>query len=156
MRRGFPPRDERIRARTDHDVDAGVDILRRVHLTHGYPVNWPDDPSGWLRGGTESAWVATTPVSCVGHVAVAVDAGIAFVERLFVEPGREGAGIGRALLRHATAEGRELAGDVMLDVIAADDAANRLYRAEGWTEVSRTSIAWGRSPDSAVIRFRAP
>ena len=150
------PGEERIRAREDHDLDACVRILRGVHRRHGYPVNWPDDPIGWLRGTSDSAWVATVDGACVGHVAIAVDAGVALVERLFADPAHAGLGIGRQLLRHAAAQGRDLTGDVMLDVVAADDAANGLYRAEGWSEVSRTPISWGATPTSMLVRFRAP
>ncbi|UPK73993.1 GNAT family N-acetyltransferase [Nocardioidaceae bacterium SCSIO 66511] len=147
-------RTMKIRERCDDDLDECVRILRKVHEHLGYPVNWPADPADWLSGGSTAAWVATIGGDPVGHVAAVANSGSALVERLFVDPEYSGAGIGRALLRHAASQARLMHSQVMLDVVAGRDAANGLYRAEGWTEVSRTSIAW--APGRSLIRFRAP
>ncbi|MDR6326186.1 hypothetical protein [Actinoplanes couchii] len=37
-----------IRERGDADLDGCVALLRDVHAADGYPVNWPEDPRGWL------------------------------------------------------------------------------------------------------------
>ncbi|UYM06101.1 GNAT family N-acetyltransferase [Solicola gregarius] len=93
----------RIRVRTDDDLDTCVRILRSVHEQYAYPVNWPADPRTWLRGESDAAWVAETDGGIAGHVSLAVDGDYALVERLFVDPDRSGAGLGRALLRHGAA-----------------------------------------------------
>ena len=145
-----------IRARSAADLDACVRILGAVHRRYGYPVNWPADPQTWLEARPGHAWVATVEGSYAGHVAITLEGGSALVERLFVDPARSGTGIGRALLRHAVAEARTRVAEVLLDVVAAEDAANGLYRAEGWTELSRVPISWGPTPASTLTRFRAP
>lgn len=144
-----------IRARKDDDVAECVRVLRAVHERVGYPVNWPDDPQRWLAG--DLAWVAVAGCGTVcGQVAVAVDGPDALIERLFVDPAYTGGGIGRGLLRHAVRAARAMRPRVLLDVVAADDAANRLYVAEGWAEVGRTPIAWAGRPGAELVRYRAP
>ena len=145
-----------LRVRTASDIDMCVRVLRDVHQQHGYPVNWPADPRAWLTAAAGSAWVALAAGDIAGHVAVSFDDDVAFVERLFVAPARSGCGIGRALLRKAVSEARLRAAEVFLDVVAAEDTANALYRAEDWVEVARSPIDWGPSPASTLIRFRAP
>lgn len=145
----------RIRRRREADVAGCVRVLRAVHERAGYPVNWPADPQAWLAG--DLVWVAVRSDGTVcGQVAVADDAAGPLVERLFVDPGHTGAGIGRALLRHGLREARAIGTPVYLDVVAADDPANGLYRAERWTEVSRTQIDWGRDTSAGLVRYRAP
>lgn len=143
-----------IRPRTDDDLDDCVGILRAVHERSGYPVNWPSDPAGWLAGGR--AWVADADGHVAGHVAVIRDGDSALVERLFVDPAHSGEGVGRALLRHGQREARGLSDDVFLDVVAAPDAANGLYRSEGWIELGRRSVDWGRDATTELVRYRAP
>lgn len=143
-----------IRARRVTDVAACVRVLRAVHEQLGYPVNWPDDPAEWLA--CDRVWVAVLADGTVcGQVAVTVDGSEALVERLFVDPAYTGAGIGRALLRHGLREARTIRSRVFLDVVGADDAANGLYRAEGWTEAGRTPIDWA-GPAAELVRYRAP
>lgn len=143
-----------IRPRTDADIAACTRILAAVHNQLGYPVNWPEDPGDWLAG--DPAWVAVSEDGEVrGQVSVRDLGADVLIERLFVDPAYGGRGIGRALLRHAL-EAVRTRGQVILDVVAADDAANALYRSEGWTVVSHKPIDWGRDPAAKLVRYRAP
>ncbi|MEU1806300.1 GNAT family N-acetyltransferase [Streptomyces sp. NPDC019937] len=48
-----------IRPRTGQDLAACVSALATVQRADRYPVDWPEDPEGWLTpGGMLGAWVA--------------------------------------------------------------------------------------------------
>ena len=78
------------------------------------------------------------------------------VERLFVDPGATGQGIGRALLQHCVTTAAALARDLSLEVVDNRGAAVHLYRRAGWLETGRTPIDWGGEHASELIRFTAP
>ena len=89
-----------------------------VHRSDGYPVNWPEDPAGWLSRGSElGAWIVEADGRVAGHVSLApggpddVAPGVwsehgagrapdrtAVLGRLFVAPRARGRGVGALLI----------------------------------------------------------
>jgi GNAT superfamily N-acetyltransferase len=147
-----------IRARTATDLDDCIRLLAEVHKTAGYPVNWPADPGGWLSPEEAlGCWVLTLDGEVAGHLIV-TGAGSdgALVERLFVDPGRTRAGLGRQLLEYAIDFAREQGRQLMLDVVDKPGGAVDFYRRTGWREAGRIPIDWGGDQASEMIRFQAP
>ncbi|HEV8055129.1 MAG TPA: GNAT family N-acetyltransferase [Nocardioidaceae bacterium] len=151
-----------IRQRTVLDLGACARVLKSVHRTFGYPVNWPADPVRWLSPQEDiNAWVATADARVVGHLALAArpsarPAREAMVERFFVDPTSTGLGIGRRLLDHGLASARAQALDVALEVADNCQAAVELYRRAGWRETAQMPIDWGRDKASTLLRFEPP
>jgi len=147
-----------IRQRTNADLDRCVGLLRTVHDKAGYPINWPDDPRGWLTPPNAiGCWVITVEDQVAGHVAVTRGGpGQALVERLFVDPAETGAGLGRRLLDHSMTVAAEH--DLRLSLEVADNchAAIALYKRAGWQETGRTPITWGGTTAGTVIGFAPP
>jgi GNAT superfamily N-acetyltransferase len=147
-----------IRARTDADLDPCISFLRTVHTQAGYPVNWPADPRNWLTPPDAlGCWVITVDDRVAGHVAVTRGRpGQALVERLFVDPGETGAGLGRRLLDHCVTVAAENDLELALEVADNCHAAIALYQRAGWQETRRTPISWGGPTASTVIGFAHP
>ncbi|NVE00104.1 GNAT family N-acetyltransferase [Massilia sp. BJB1822] len=74
-------------------------------------------------------WVACLDGTPLGFIGL-IDS---FIGGLFVDPGRQGSGIGRALALHAL----KLKGELELEVYAENRAACAFYRRLGFEEVSR-------------------
>jgi GNAT superfamily N-acetyltransferase len=140
-----------IREKTDDDTAACLDLLTRVHARDGYPLHLaPGDLPAFFRSDHErAAWVAERDGEIVGHVAlhcppedptltVAAEAtglpvgGLALLARLFVAPELRRTGLGRALVRHATARAPVWGRRAVLDVGRSLPAAVALYESEGW------------------------
>jgi GNAT superfamily N-acetyltransferase len=147
-----------IRTRTAADLDDCVRLLAEVHKTAGYPVNWPADPGGWLSPEEAlGCWVLTLDGELAGHLIVtAEDADTALVERLFVDPRRTRAGLGRQLLEHAIDFAAEQGRRLTLDVVNSRHGAVEFYRRAGWQETGRIPIDWGGDQASEMIRFERP
>ena len=147
-----------LRTRTEADLDRCIEFLRTVHDKAGYPINWPDDPQGWLTPpDAVGCWVITVDDRVVGHVAVTRGApGQALVERLFVDPAETGAGLGRRLLDHCLTVAAENDLDLSLEVADNCHAAIALYERAGWRETRRTPISWGGAAASVLIGFAPP
>ena len=143
-----------IRDKADADGPACLDLLLRVHARDGYPLHLPpEDVEGFFATEAEvAAWVAEHEGRIVGHVAlhwgpydptlVAVHRTIGLpvrelfmVSRLFVAPDVRRAGVGRALLGHATANAQSLGRRAVLDVGQTLSAAVALYESQGWMRV---------------------
>ena len=109
-----------IRSKTENDAAQCLDLLMQVHESDGYPMYLPEDVPAFITPEYEvAAWVAERDGRIVGHAALhqaSVDPTLAaaqratglpadrlsVVSRLFTSPALRRAGIGRALLRHAT------------------------------------------------------
>jgi GNAT superfamily N-acetyltransferase len=147
-----------IRPRTAADLDACVQLLAEVHKSAGYPVNWPVDPGGWLSPEEAlGCWVLTLDGEVAGHLVVTAEgAQGALVERLFVDPGRTRAGLGRQLLEYAITFAGEHGRQLLLDVVDNHHGAVEFYRRTGWRESGRTPIDWAGDYASELIRFEPP
>ena len=146
-----------IRPRIESDFVSCVVLLRDVHESAGYPVNWPDDPKDWLTPPDAlGCWVVTVDGEVAGHVAITKADGGALVERLFVDPKQTGQGLGRQLLDHAATVAGDHELELTLEVADNCTAAIALYTRAGWRETGRTPIDWGGDQASAVINFSAP
>ncbi|MGW6057126.1 GNAT family N-acetyltransferase [Streptomyces sp. NPDC055189] len=165
----------RVRPRTDPDLPACVEALAQVHEADGYPTNWPDDPAGWLTGGSlVGVWVAELDGRVTGHVAlcrsgaddvapvlwsrregVPVD-GTAVVSRLFVAPGARGHGLGARLLARVAAEAGDLGLQPVLDVVESDTSATALYERTGWRFLGTGEQHWSPLQTVTVRCYAAP
>ncbi|MET4921063.1 GNAT family N-acetyltransferase [Streptomyces sp. PSRA5] len=164
-----------VRHRDASDLDACVRVLAEVHDSDGYPVNWPQDPAGWLAPPeSRAAWVALLDGRIVGHVCLSrarpgdTAPGIwsertgnspektAVVSRLFVSPGARGHGIGALLLTGTVREARERGLRPVLDVVTSDRAAAALYERQGWTLMGTDEQRWGPDRTVQVHCFVAP
>ena len=104
------------------------------------------------------AWVAVENGDLLGHVALHPrswagvmdlgrratgldDDGLAVVARLLVSPTARRRGLGRALLRVAASNALRMGRRPILDVVADDEAAIRLYEAEGWQLLGMVQLA---------------
>lgn len=140
----------RIRERTDEDLDELGTILTRVHAEDGYPVEGVASPRAWLTDpGFLRSWVAERDGALLGQVSLAapeeaetialwrerterdIDE-VAVLARLFVSPEARGLGTGEALTRAVMEHAREHDTALVLDVMAKDRAAIRLYERLGW------------------------
>ena len=90
-----------------------------------------------------SAWVAETTEAVAGFAAL--DAATENVWALFVEPGAEGIGIGRALHDHMIAWARAQGLQHLWLTTSPATRAEGFYRRSGWQEANRT--------ESGEIRF---
>lgn len=151
-----------IRNRSDADGSACLDLLLRVRARDGYPIDLPpeDVENFFVTEAEVAAWVAEQDGRIVGHVAlhwapddptlVAVQRAIGLpvpelfmVSRLFVDPEVRRAGVGRALLGHATRHAQSLGRQAVLDVGQRLLAAVALYESEGWRRVDELHLELG-------------
>ncbi|MEE2042598.1 GNAT family N-acetyltransferase [Nocardiopsis tropica] len=142
--------DVTVRVREEADLGASARALVKVHAVDGYPVEGVDDPRAWLTPpGLLRAWVAELDREVVGHVGVGrADGGdavlrgaealggsgerIAVLARLFVLPEARRRAVGERLTVAATEFARASGLRLVLDVMAKDRAAIRLYERLGW------------------------
>jgi GNAT superfamily N-acetyltransferase len=155
-----------IRARTDADVDACVEVMRRTHEVDGYPRYWPAKPDRFLQAKQETdAFVAVTreggppgegervvgqvalhdaagePVEALACAATGLDpGGLAVLARLLVDPDVRGRGVGRALVRQAVARAHETGRRPVLDVLRETPGPIALYESEGWERLGPTTL----------------
>lgn len=145
-----------IRPRTDADLDACVQALADVRAADRYPVDWPDDPRGWLTpGDLAAAWVAVADGAVTGHVGLArtrlKPLGITLggaVTRLFVTPPARRGGLAARLL----AEVRIAAGGPLaLEVSDEGRAAIAFYERHGWRRYASTRARWLNSAGEPAL-----
>ncbi|WP_223167992.1 GNAT family N-acetyltransferase [Nonomuraea sp. SYSU D8015] len=126
-----------IRDRTPEDLAACVEALAEVQAVDRYPVDWPDDPAGWLTpDGLVRAWVAAEAGIVLGHVALTGDLEIT---RLFVTPAARGRGVAALLLHTVRAAART---PLKLQVSSEGTAAIRFYERSGWRRVGSSRATW--------------
>ncbi|GAA3926326.1 hypothetical protein GCM10022244_39580 [Streptomyces gulbargensis] len=166
---------DRLRPRSDDDLEACVRVLAEVHRADGYPVDWPARPGAWLAPAAGlGAWVAERDGAVTGHVALAAagdgdlapalwsgrngsrTAATAVVGRLFVAPWARGRGLGALLLGRAVEEARGRGLHPVLDVVASDTAATALYERLGWRRLATVAQHWGPSREVSVHCYAAP
>jgi len=113
------------------------DIPRLIEIRASVRENRLSDPASiaaadyapYVAGGRCWVWEEAE-----GEIAgfAALDAGAATVWALFVEPGAEGRGVGRALLERLTREARRLGLAELRLVTEPGSRAEQVYRAAGW------------------------
>lgn len=161
-----------VRTRVAEDLPALAEVLVRVHERDGYPVEGVADPLAWLsHPDALASWTAVIEEVPVGQVTLTSadpDEGgariwtehtgrqvseLAIVVRLFVDPGHRTVGAGRLLmasaLRHATNIGRS----VVLDVMAKDRDAIRLYERLGGRRIGAIEHKFGSSQTEPALVF---
>ncbi|MFV2197524.1 GNAT family N-acetyltransferase [Nocardiopsis sp. LOL_012] len=151
------PREARIRPRTDADLPALASALVEVHARGGYPVEGVADPCAWLDfPGLRHSWVAEVGGCAVGQIGLGGPDGedavrmwaaytggdptrVAVLARLYVLPEARGAGLGERLTRTAMDHARDHGLSLVLDVMAKDRAAIRLYERLDWTRLGEAA-----------------
>jgi GNAT superfamily N-acetyltransferase len=156
-----------VRGRTADDLVECVKILAEVHRLDAYPMNWPDDPAGWLSSSKlVEAWVATLDGRIVGHVGLATGgpgdaapklfgAPALMVSRLFVSPAARTHGAGRALLEQAVHAAQDRGLRPVLDVHSISTATIAFYKRVGWHLLGTSEAQWGPHR-VAVHSYAAP
>jgi GNAT superfamily N-acetyltransferase len=159
-----------VRARATADVPALVGLMREVHERDRYPVQWPDDPAGFLDPVDGlAAWVVDISSTVVGHVmltepdpAVATVLGVSggevvVVSRLFVASSARGHGVGARLLAAAVEAGRALECGLALEVLSLNADAIAFYERSGWTPAGSRPARAPRAPAGTMaLLYRAP
>lgn len=143
-----------VRARTESDVLALVQVGRRTHLSDRYP--WRDhvDLAAFLRGPAPAlgAWAAELDGAVVGQVVLSepepawvADGGlpgdVLAVSRLLVDPGARRVGAARALLHAASALANPR--PVGLDVMLPSTATVEFYERLGWRRTGTGEFVLG-------------
>jgi GNAT superfamily N-acetyltransferase len=156
-----------VRDRTADDLGECVKILAEVHRLDAYPMNWPDDPAGWLsRSKLLEAWVAALDGRIIGHVGLATGgpgdaapklfgAPTLMVSRLFVARAARAHGAGRALLAQAVRAAHERGLRPVLDVHSVSTATIAFYERLGWHLLGTSEAQWG-THRVAVHSYAAP
>jgi GNAT superfamily N-acetyltransferase len=156
------------------DLPGAAKALTEVHGTDGYPVEGVDDPQAWLRSDDVlAAWVAEADGGIVGHVAVmrpegedAValwieqsgddEARVAVLARLFVIQAARKHATGMHLMEAAMGYARAHDLRLVLDVMAKDAAAIRLYERLGWRKIGESTHHFGAGESIPAICYVAP
>jgi GNAT superfamily N-acetyltransferase len=154
-----------IRTRHVTDLDECVDALRAVHEADAYPLNWPEDPRGWLTPPRFlQAWIAEeSGGAVVGHVALQrlpnasnsqAPARHAELSRLYVTPAARRRSLASALVRQALSWAAEHGYELTLHVPdERRSAAVAFYEATGWRFSHTTAADW-TTPDGGPVKLR--
>jgi len=163
-----------VRQRLDSDVIQAAAGLVRVHARDGYPVEGVGRPEEWLTPrGMINAWVAVKSGTVIGHVTVSRPAdepavslwversgesasSVAVLARLFVVPEARNVAAGEGLVRAAVDYARGEGIRLVLDVLAKDAAAIRLYTRLGWKSIGSAVHAYGVRQEAEAFCFVAP
>ena len=150
FRMNSPSPEITVRPRTDEDLEACAALLVEVHAVDGYPVEGVAQPLEWLTpDNILASWVAEDAAGAiVGHVMLmhpgtedvvrlwrqlepSNESPIAVGGRLFVRPQERRHGTGGLLAQAALDYALESGTVILLDVMAKDKAAIRMYERLG-------------------------
>jgi GNAT superfamily N-acetyltransferase len=163
-----------IRTRRDSDIPGAAIGLVEVHAKDGYPVEGVDQPTTWLTPPSLiKSWVAELDGRIVGHVSLTRPNGedavslwlnrgqgteeeTAVLARLFVIPDARKMAVGERLVHTATDYATERNMRLVLDVMAKDAAAIRLYERLGWERLGVTTHTYGEECQTAAICYVSP
>ncbi|MGW5197185.1 N-acetyltransferase family protein [Streptomyces spiralis] len=163
-----------IRPRTEADLPGAAAALVTVHAADGYPVEGVDDPQTWLaQDGILQAWVAEKDGKIVGHAMLSRPQGedavrmwieqsgdtadhVAVGARLFVTPEARSEGLGERLIRAAFSYAQGHGLRVVLDVMAKDKAAIRLYERIGMQRIGTAKHSYGERQEVEAVCYVSP
>ncbi|MFE6485841.1 GNAT family N-acetyltransferase [Streptomyces sp. NPDC057757] len=163
-----------IRPRRENDVPCAATALVEVHAADGYPVEGVHDPESWLTPADAiSAWVAEFEGRVIGHVSISWANGedavslwlkqgkgsrerTAVLARLFVVPAARGKAVGERLVQAATEHAERIGVRLVLDVMAKDAAAIRLYERLGWRKLGVTTHTYGDGQQIEAVCYVSP
>jgi ribosomal protein S18 acetylase RimI-like enzyme len=164
-----------IRSRTDADLPALGRVLAAVHERDGYPVEGVADPVAWLTSDRLlGAWVAEINGEPIGHVALTRPGGdddavrlwiertgtdvdsIAVLGRLFLGSEVRGQRLGQHLTSTATQAARAHGRRAVLDVMAKDAAAIRIYESLGWQRIGTITHQYGDGQTEPALAYASP
>jgi ribosomal-protein-alanine N-acetyltransferase len=141
-----------IRPMREADIDAIMAIER-----HAYTFPWTAGIFlDCLRVGY-NAWVCLQQETIRGYALMSCGGGEAHLLNLCVDPGDQGRGFGKALLRHVLRQAGRLGADqLFLEVRPSNARALRLYEAMFFTEVGRRKNYYPtpRGREDALIMAR--
>jgi ribosomal protein S18 acetylase RimI-like enzyme len=132
---------------------ADVDAVRRIGLetwpvaykglvsdefiTDGLAQWWsPEAVERGIRNGI--TFVAVDGKELIGMVGLGREADFWVMWKLYVLPGHQGKGVGKALLDAAVADLPDGTPELLLDVLVTNEKAVGFYRSQGFTEPRRT------------------
>lgn len=124
----------RIRPARDTDAEALTSLARRSKAAWGYPESWLEEWEGALTLAPSylrehEVFVAEQDDEPVGVVALEVGPAGSEIGHLWVAPGHQGKGVGRALMERVIARAREL--DQVSIRIESDPNARGFYERLG-------------------------
>jgi len=106
-----------------------------------------------------SCWVCEQGEGVVGHAVMSVAVGEAHLLNICISPDRQGAGVGRRLLKRMLRIASERQADTMfLEVRASNLGARGLYESEGFGEIGRRVGYYpsgGNGKEDALIYAKA-
>ncbi|MFD9608055.1 GNAT family N-acetyltransferase [Streptomyces sp. NPDC059083] len=163
-----------VRPYRDADLEGAAAALVAVHATDGYPVEGVADPEAWIRSAdVRAAWVGDLEGKIIGHVSVMRPRGedavalwveqsgddeqhVAVLARLFVLQEARQHALGAQLMQAAMSWAQEQGIRLVLDVMAKDAAAIRLYQRLGWTKIGEATHLYGEGQLMDAVCFVAP
>ncbi|MEZ5596222.1 MAG: GNAT family N-acetyltransferase [Pseudomonadales bacterium] len=148
-----------LAARSEHAEEAADVIVRsrEAYLPYAPMVHSVDETRCWMRdvlipGG--GVTLALRGQAIVGVLAISTEAGVGWVDQLYLLPGAPGEGIGSLLLAHALTQ---LPQTVRLHTFQENTRARRFYEQRGFVPVAFTDGRDNeeRCPD-VLYEYRQP
>lgn len=130
-----------LRRRREPDCEtvvSWIDDAAALYFFTGPRIRWPIEAADLVQMGEGQgfcAWVLVDDATgdVVGHFDLTVDAGVARLGRVIVDPRRRGRRLSRTLVDHAIAVARQCdASKLSLTVIAGNEPAIRTYERAGF------------------------
>jgi len=151
----------RIRPGAPRDAAVLSGLARRAKASWGYPEEWLAE---WRTDleitpeyiGAHCVFVAETEDGVAGVVALELTDEAAMLEHVWVDPGQQGRGVGRALVRRALEAAAEL-GCAEVDVVSDPNACS-FYEHLGGRLIGELLAPMPGAPERTlpVLRFTLP
>ena len=149
--------------------------LAQVHAADGYPVEGVDDAQAWITlPDALGQWTGLLNAKPVAHVALlrpgpgdaapdlfasrmgGARSEVAVLARLFVAPSARGRSLANALMAVAERAAEDLGLHPVLDVMAKDVHAIRLYESRGWRVLGEFWHDYGDGHRARACAFAGP